>query len=200
MARRQRHLLHFAGVPGRNDMAAAFGVPFDLRNPLIDLVDRSSIRCAPIAPLRAVNAAQIAVRIGPLIPNRDTMILQIFDVRLAAQEPEQFVNDRFQMKLLGGQEWETFPQRKSRLRAEHRVGSCSGSIPLKLPLLQNESQQIQVLNHDQNMFRPRDPTPDISKTPNDASTYSHHGAALNTDSSKSEETSVTLKVRTTIPF
>ena len=47
--------------------------------------------------------AEIAVLVGPLIPDRDAVFLEIGDVRVAGQKPQQLVDDRFQMQLFGRQ-------------------------------------------------------------------------------------------------
>src|ERR1035437_8240544 len=89
MAGRQRHLVKLADVPGAHDQPAAVGLLVDLVNDLIDLVNGSAIRGAPIAPLRPVNPAEVAVLIRPLIPDGDPVLVQVFGIRVTAEEPEQ---------------------------------------------------------------------------------------------------------------
>ena len=101
VARRQRHLLKFARIPRRDDVPPAVGILFDLFDEPVDLVDRAAVRGPPIAPLRAIDAAQVAVLVRPLVPDRHAMLVQVFEVGVAAQEPEQFINDRFDVELLG---------------------------------------------------------------------------------------------------
>src|SRR5262245_24001455 len=110
MARRQSHLIEFAWVPGADDMAAAVGVLFDLRNYLVDLIDGSAIGGAPIAPLRAVDAAEVALLVGPLVPDGHSAFVEVTDVRIAAQKPEEFVNDGFEMELFGREQGKSFPE------------------------------------------------------------------------------------------
>ena len=45
----------------------------------------------------AVDGAQLAVFVGPFVPNAHAVVLQILHVRTALQEPKQFVDDGFQM-------------------------------------------------------------------------------------------------------
>ena len=56
------------------------------------LRQRPSAR-APVAPLRAIDAAQVAVLVRPFVPDRHAVVVETFDVRVAAQKPEQFVDD-----------------------------------------------------------------------------------------------------------
>ena len=90
-----------------HNQAAAVWILFDLLNHPVDLVDRSSVRSPPVAPLRTVNPPKITFGIGPFIPDRDSMLVQVFDICFAPQKPEQFVNDRLQVKFLGGQSRKT---------------------------------------------------------------------------------------------
>jgi hypothetical protein len=75
------------------------------------------------------------------------VLIEIFDVRVAAQEPEQLVNDGFGVDLLGGEQREIGSQVKPRLRAEHGIRAGTGAVGLELSMLQNVPQQIEVLNH-----------------------------------------------------
>ena len=58
-----------------------------------------SVRTFPAAPLFAVNRSQFAVLIGPFIPDAYAMFFQVFDIGIAFQEPEQFIDNAFQMQL-----------------------------------------------------------------------------------------------------
>jgi hypothetical protein len=75
------------------------------------------------------------------------VVVKVFDVGVAMQKPEQFVNDGFGMKFLGGEQRETFPQIKSRLRAEHGAGAGAGAVGLEFAVFEDVPQQIEVLNH-----------------------------------------------------
>jgi hypothetical protein len=56
------------------------------------------------------------------------MILKEFDIRIPLQKPEQFVNDRTKMKLLGGQTRESVSQIVADLATKNASGSCPCSI------------------------------------------------------------------------
>ena len=68
---------------------------------------RAAVGRAPVAPLRAVDAAQVAVLVRPLVPDRHAVFVEIFDVRVAAQKPEQLVNDGLGVQLFRGEQRET---------------------------------------------------------------------------------------------
>ena len=87
MARRQRHLIQLADVPGGNDDAARIRILLQLLEHVAQLIDLTAVRCAPGTPLFAVHRAEIAVFIGPLIPNGDLVVTQVGDIGIAVQEP-----------------------------------------------------------------------------------------------------------------
>ncbi len=113
------HPIELGHVPCANDKTPAIRIGFDLVNDAIDLIDDRPIGAVPVDPLRSVDGAEVAVLVGPFIPNSDAVFVEITDVGLAAQKPEQFVDDRFQMQLLRGQRRKLFAQIEARLRAEH---------------------------------------------------------------------------------
>jgi hypothetical protein len=75
------------------------------------------------------------------------VLIEVFDVRVAAQEPEQLVNDGFGVDFLGREQREIFPQIKPRLRAKHGIRAGARAVGLEFSALQNVPQQIEVLNH-----------------------------------------------------
>ena len=94
MTGRQSHLRQLADIPCTHDVAPALGAAPNTRDDLVDLIDRTAIRGPPVAPLRAVDTSEISVGVGPFVPDLHAMIAQIAHIRIAAQKPEQFVNDR----------------------------------------------------------------------------------------------------------
>ena len=126
VARREGHPADLRRVPGRDDVAAAVRVVTDVVDDAGDLVDGAADRGSPIPPLRAVHAAEVAVGVRPFVPDGDTVLIQIADVRFAAQKPEQLVDDGFEMQLLGCQQREAFREVEPRLRAEPGVGADAG--------------------------------------------------------------------------
>src|SRR5712691_1593363 len=93
VTRRQRHLVGLRRIPRAYDQPPALRIFLDLLDDVVDLIYARAVWAAPVHPLRAVDAAEIAVLVRPLIPDRDSVLAQKTNVRLAAQEPEQLVND-----------------------------------------------------------------------------------------------------------
>jgi hypothetical protein len=58
-----------------------------------DLIDGAAVLGRPGAPLLAVDRAEIAVLVGPFVPNPHAVVVEVFDVGVAGQEPEQLMND-----------------------------------------------------------------------------------------------------------
>src|SRR3546814_5384854 len=73
----------------------------------------------------------IAVRVRPFVPDANAVLLQIPDVRVALQEPQQFVDDRLDVQLLGREQRETLGQVEAHLVAEHAVGAGPGPVLLE---------------------------------------------------------------------
>ena len=93
VARRQRHFIQLADVPCRDDDPAGVRVVFQLVHHRADLVDMAAVRRRPGTPLFAVNRPQIAIFICPLVPDSDIVFMQIRDVGVTLQEPQQFMDD-----------------------------------------------------------------------------------------------------------
>ena len=119
MAGHQCHFVEVGDIPRRNDHAARIGIRFQLLQYLADLVDVTAIGRGPRAPLVAINRAEVAIRFGPFIPDRDAVVLQVFDVGVALQKPQQFMDDRLQVYLLGGHQRKAGVQVEAQLSAEH---------------------------------------------------------------------------------
>ncbi len=75
------------------------------------------------------------------------MFLEPADVGVAAQEPEQFVDDRFEVDLLGGEQRKALAKRKAGLRAEDGARAGAGAVGLGTTLLEDEAQEVVVLFH-----------------------------------------------------
>ena len=64
------------------------------------------------------------------------MFLQIAHVGVTAQEPQQFIDDRLEVQLLGGEERETLLQVEPHLMAEDTQGARAGTVSLLVTLCQ----------------------------------------------------------------
>ena len=94
MARRQRHLVDLADVPSGDDMPPRMRIAEEAVDQEPDLVDSPAFRSRPGAPLLAVNRAEFALRVLPLVPDRHAVFLEIAGVRFPAEKPQQLVDDR----------------------------------------------------------------------------------------------------------
>ncbi len=68
-----------------------------------DLIHAQAVPAAPIAPLGAINSAQIPMFVSPFVPDGDAVFVQIANVRIATQKPKQLVNDRFDVQFFCGE-------------------------------------------------------------------------------------------------
>ena len=97
VAGRQVHVAEVAYVPGAYDDAARVGILLDGLYRFADLVDEAALIVGPRTPLIAVDVSQVAVCVGPFVPDAHAVVLQVLHVGVAPQKPEQFVDDGFQV-------------------------------------------------------------------------------------------------------
>ena len=60
--------------------------------------------------------------------------MQAFDVGVAGQKPQQFVNDGFEVHALGGNQGKALAQIKAQLMAEDAQCADTGAVFLKVPV------------------------------------------------------------------
>ena len=75
------------------------------------------------------------------------MLGEIPDVGVTLEEPEQFVDDRLEVQLLGRHQRKPVGERIARLRAEHGIRAGAGAIGLEPAFLEHEAEQLMVLVH-----------------------------------------------------
>ena len=75
------------------------------------------------------------------------MLIEVFDIGVAAEEPEQFVDNRFEMELFGGEQRKSVSQREARLSAEDAIRAGAGAVVFEFAAVEHQSQEIEVLNH-----------------------------------------------------
>ena len=85
--------------------------------------------------------------VRPLVPDADAVIVEIFDVGVAGEEPEQFVDDRLEMQLLGRRQREAFGEIETHLMPEHRDGPGAGAVALLHAVGEDALHQIVILAH-----------------------------------------------------
>ena len=147
MAGRERHFRKLRHVPGADHEAPRIGIAPDFVDEPGNLIDGLAVRALPAPPLLAVNRSEVAVRIGPFVPDRDAVFLQVGDVRFAAQEPEQFVDDRLQVQFLGRDQRKTVGEIETQLPAEQRARAGAGAVGFLRAVFQHVAQQFEVLPH-----------------------------------------------------
>jgi hypothetical protein len=76
------------------------------------------------------------------------VLAQVRDVRLAAEEPQQFVDHGLQVHFLGGHERKALPQVEAHLVPEHGERAGAGAVGLAGAVLAHMAQQRVVLLHD----------------------------------------------------
>jgi len=121
-------MFDFARVPCADHVAATVGIVFERVNDCFDLIGTTAVTGAPIGPLCAVNATEVTVFVSPFVPDAHIVILQVFDISVTFQEPEQLMDDGAQVQLLGSEQWKIWLQREAGLRAEDRVSASAGAV------------------------------------------------------------------------
>src|SRR5690606_29210724 len=144
---RQRHLVDKGRVVRNDDVAARVRILPDARNNVADLVDRRAILAWPCAPLPTVHGTKVAVLVSPFVPDADAIVLQVLDVRIAAEEPQQLVDDRAQVQLLRRDERKAFGEVEAHLVAEHAQRAGAGAIFLARAFREDAAHQVEVLLH-----------------------------------------------------
>jgi len=147
VARRQGHAVHIAGVPGRNDVTAGVGIVFQTVYQLADLVDQAAVRRFPATPLFAVDRAEITVLVGPFVPDSNPVFLQVGNVGIALEEPQQFVNDGFQVQFLCRDHREAFGKVEAHLPAKDGTRAGAGAVGFVMSVLKNVAHQVMVGLH-----------------------------------------------------
>ena len=64
-------------------MPARVGIVLDGVDEIGNLVDASPVEGRPRAPLITVNRAEITVFVGPIVPDRDVMFVEVLDIGVA---------------------------------------------------------------------------------------------------------------------
>ena len=157
MTRREGHLRDVGHVPGADDVAAAVRVRAQVLDDLGDLVDMAAVRSRPRTPLVAVDRTQVAVGVGPLVPDRDAAVLEPLHVRVTAQEPQQLGEDRPGVDLLGGDQREALTEVEAHLVAEDRPGPGAGAVALLRALVEDPVEEVEVGLHGTTLLRERRP-------------------------------------------
>jgi hypothetical protein len=147
VARQQCHFFQFTHIPGAYQDAARIRIAAQLLHHLSELIDVASVGGRPISPLLAIHGAEFALLVRPFVPDADVMIAQIFDVGVAAQEPQKLINDRPQVQLLGGHQRKAILKVEAHLITEHAQRAGSGAIALGGAVQPDVAQEVEILPH-----------------------------------------------------
>ena len=95
----------------------------------------------------AIDRAQVAVLVGPFVPDAYSVVLEVFDIGVARYEPQQFMDYGPQVEFLGGQNREAFGQVKAHLMAENAERTYPGTVMLLHARIQYKLQKVKILFH-----------------------------------------------------
>ena len=102
-----------------------------------------------VAPLCTINRPQLPILICPLIPNGNTMVIQILYVGISINKPQQLINYRFQMHLFGCKQRESLIKVKTHLIPKYTFGSGTCPVLLNCTFIHYLLKKIQILFHNQ---------------------------------------------------
>lgn len=151
VAGRESHLIELGGVPSGDDDAAARRVGAEEVDGLGDLVYGCAGGVGPATPLGAVDGAEVAVGVSPLVPDGDAILVEVADVGIAAKEPKELVDDGAPMELFGGDEGEGFAEVEAGLSAEKGEGAGSRSVSARGAVLEHEAEELVISFHGRGM-------------------------------------------------
>jgi len=147
VAGRKRHLVDKRRVPGGDDVPARIWVRLDALDEPGHLVDMAAVIIRPRPPLRTVDRSEVAVLVGPFIPDTDAVFLEIGDIGITLQEPEQFVDDRLQVQPFRGDDRKAVGEVESHLMPEDRTRARARAIAAVAASLQNVTEEVVILVH-----------------------------------------------------
>lgn len=96
----------------------------------------------PSTPLLAVDWSEVAVLVGPLVPDRDSTLLEPPDVGVTTKEPEQLPEHRTRVNSLGCHERESVVQIESHLVTEDTARASTRPITLLGTFVENSLHQV----------------------------------------------------------
>ncbi len=95
----------------------------------------------------AVDGAEVAVLIRPFVPDFDARLVQGLDVGVAGEEPQQLMDDGFQVQLLGRQKREAGAQVEPHLITENAHRPGAGAVALGNALVADVTEKVEILFH-----------------------------------------------------
>ena len=78
---------------------------------------------------------------------RDAVFLEVGDVGVAVEEPQQLVDDRAEVEFLGGEAGESLAEVVADLAAEDREGAGAGAVGALFAVVEDVVEEVEVLAH-----------------------------------------------------
>ena len=155
MTRRKRTGFYVRRVPSRDDVASAVRVRADRFDHVRDLVDcRIGLISVvwmprfdptiPASPLCAVNQAQVAMFVGPFVPDVNPLGLKRPDVRVAGQHPQKFGDYALREQTLRRQKREAVAKIEAHLFAEQRTRADAGAVVMAFAVQEHPHRKIAI--------------------------------------------------------
>ena len=119
----------------------------DIVDGLGDLVDVTAMAVGPCAPLATVDRSEVAVFARPLIPYTHPVLLEILHVGVAMQEPQKFVNNRFEVQFFGGDQGEALAEVEAHLIAEDAASAGAGAVAFIHTMVEDMLKEVEILFH-----------------------------------------------------
>ena len=141
------HIDQIADIPGTHDDPPRIRVAPDQAQRFAHLIDKAAIGGLPTAPLLAVHRAELAMFIGPFVPDAHAVAREVRGVGVPAQEPQQLVHHRGQVDLLGGDQRKTRRQIEAHLVAKQGARARASAIGLDDAVFAHAPQQLEVGLH-----------------------------------------------------
>ena len=89
-----------------------------------------------------INWPQVAIFVGPFVPDGHLVVVQILDIRIALEEPQKFMDNRAKMKLLCRQARETLGEVITALASKNGARSRTGTVGAVHPIFHNIFEQV----------------------------------------------------------
>ena len=122
MAGWQGHFFDIVGIPGRDNQSSRIGVVPNTADHVAHLIDCRTVPAWPGAPLGTVDGSEIAIRVGPVVPDPDPVFLQVADIGVAGKKPQKFMDDRLHMQFFRRQEREPGGQDQTASGGQRSIG------------------------------------------------------------------------------
>ena len=147
MARHQSHLIELANVPCRDDDTPTVRGISNQVDGVLNLVDYSAVVSLPFPPLLTVYRPKVSILVGPFVPDSNLVVLQLADVGVPRDEPQQLVDNTRPVYSLSGHCREALGEVETHLVTKHRDSPRPRTVSLLLAFRENPTQEIQILLH-----------------------------------------------------